>query len=957
MLHVHSCFQLMESTVIPEKYVIKAKELGFRTVSINDREMYGCQKLSYFATQHSLCAIFGKEFQTPEGRVSFFALDRQGYFELVRFHNGVFPLTSLLDSVNIVKIFHSPKTYEALKKIPNAYYGYCAISEVIEHPLSVFFLPVVALSQPELEAYRALALLKKEPTATTTADALVKPEEGIFLLSEQQLLQKYAHLQPSIARLFSLLERFSSYSLQVATTIPLPATAKAYSSTGLGKPEEEMLLQYVEEQLQKIPSERRKEYEERANYELTILLEKKFARYLLLAKDFIDCCKKVGAIVGAGRGSSVASLVVHLLGITKPDPLLHKLIFERFMHSERNDPPDIDIDVEDTLRNQVLNEIRDRYTAVRVAQIATFGTFGEINLNREIEKNLPLQQYLQNCTCKQEVFDCLSNLPHFASVHAAGIIVTEQNLQELIPLTLHETQTITQFDMNDLSQLEIIKFDILGLSTLSILKQIGLNYDSLPLEDKSVYEHTSPDTLSGVFQLDSVSGRKLVKSFHPKSFSDLRILISLNRPGPLQSGIDNKLIRASEGSYQPVFAHPLLKEILQDTFGFPIFQEQILEIAMKIGNLTPAQADTLRIAMAKKLPELMNRYRKEFLAGAIVHHIDQPFAEKVFKDMESFAGYAFNKAHATAYAMMTFWLLYAKHYHPFQFYKTLLNHHSGNPEKCFDLLQEMRRVKIHLLPPDVNNSEMGTTQENGDLRAGFYLITEGFTPIFSKIIELRRQQKFSTLKDFFQRMQTLSLPDRVLYKLFTSGCLNSLESDMSFEELKDLRDEQKTELLFIKNALFGEKPKIVPKKLNLKAHDDLTILENQMHAFGFLVEYEKVFGLLFSPFSFLSFLKLGIITQVIQQGKTFEICDGKERMLVDDFSGRMHVGDAYIVIANRMGMKPMGCWEKSNNCITIEGNIFFANQRIISEEMDTMRSAGVKKLVIHAERKRWEVVL
>jgi DNA polymerase-3 subunit alpha len=960
MLHIHSCYQLLESTVRIEKLVETAKSFGYRHIALCDTELFGAQKLFHCARRSGLMPIIGKETTTEQGKISLYALNRKGYEILVAFHNKLKQLHELLLSDEILKVYQYPVSEKVLLECPHTYYGFVSDEKYISDAHSLFFFPVTYVTDSDNRCYLSVQSIERRIKGISETNFMER-ETSLPLCEEKYLKERYPTYKEAIGRVFELQELYEDYSLRVSVAIPIPPRIKDKIARE-NKTKEDVLVEMVAEKIAQIPENVRFAYKERIDEELRIIIDKDFTGYLLLAYDFIDCCQKAGAMVGPGRGSAVASLVVHLLGITLPDPIENGLMFERFLNLERSDPPDIDIDVEDTKRQEVIEEIKVRYTIYHVAQIVTFGSFGEKNIEREIERNHALKEILEESGEKKRIINILSSLPKNISTHAAGIILADDDIRTLVPVSFVGQQLISQYDMVDLAQIGITKFDLLGLSTLSFLRETGYDVSLTKPVDDFVYQSLSSETLSGIFQLDSYSGRKLTREFRPEHFKDLRILISLNRPGPEQSGI---AARISASRTQTVFKYagiPILEKILSETYGVPIFQEQIMEIGMKIGDLSASEADNLRKAMAKKKPDLITPYRKAFLLGAEKKHIDRSTAESIFNTIHDFSGYAFNKAHATAYAFITYWTLYIKHYHPLEFYRVAINKNIGDRTKVFGLLVECRKRGIRLLPPDLEHSSLEVKSEGVNLRAGYNMIRNVNHALFERVIDTRESRKCTSFEEVLKRLSPFLEEEQIAKQIWRSGLFKYSNEDPSFSKIMDQRQSTFRDLKDINHTLFGIKTDEKQKNKNIPVEESsdngrIRDLSKQLSAFGYTIDYEIIFGLEFPPFSTFSGIKIVLVTGVESNGKYFIGSDGCLAYRLEHQKGVVAVGSFIIIKDTKYRLKALGIWEPGNKQMIFEYGVFLQYEKEITDEKENLRQAGVKRISIRFGNKIVEVGL
>lgn len=583
-----------------------------------------------------------------------------------------------------------------------------------------------------------------------------------------------------------------------------------------------------------------KEIEARLEYELKIITQKGYATYFLVVADFVNWAKKQGIAVGPGRGSAAGSLVAYSMKITDLDPLFHQLPFERFLNPDRPSPPDIDLDFADNRRDEVIKYVTDKYGSDKVAQIITFGTMearaavrdvgralgmpyaqpdriaklippGAQGFPMSIEKALEVSPELAYAYQHEEDTKRLLDLARkvegvarHASVHAAGIVLSDKELTYYTPLQ-KETKgdrIITQFDMYCLDlnaaggkkAIGLLKMDLLGLRNLSILEQaikfvkksrgIDVNLENLPLDDKAAYDVIASGETTGIFQLESAGMRRLARDLKPTKFTDISAMVALFRPGPMEwipSFIEGKL-----NPKKIKYPHEALKAILAETYGIAVYQEQCMQIAHIMAGYSLVEADKLRMAIGKKKPEVMKKEKEKFMSGCLKVGYSKEVAEKVFSLIEKFVGYGFNKAHSACYAMIAYQTAYMKAKYPIEFMTAVLaaeSHGSGpmRDEKVAQAVLECKRNKIPLLPPDINKSDSDFSIEDIDEKTGAGKIRFGLSAVknvgeaaIETIIEARKEKgEFKTMTDLISRVDLQKVNKKTLESLIKAGAMDA----------------------------------------------------------------------------------------------------------------------------------------------------------------------------------------
>ena len=560
-------------------------------------------------------------------------------------------------------------------------------------------------------------------------------------------------------------------------------------------------------------------YRQRLQKEIGMIQKMGFSGYFLIVSDFIGYAKSKGIPVGPGRGSGAGSLAAYCLGITEIDPMANGLLFERFLNPERVSPPDIDIDFCIQGREEVIQYVRNKYGQDHVAQIITFGKMQARAVIRDVGRaldmpygevdriakmipntlNITLQEALQQEPRLNELAkgnpevkklltlaQALEGLPRHASTHAAGVVISNRPLVEVVPLYRgQQNEIMTQYAMKDVEKIGLIKFDFLGLKTLTMIEDVlkrveasrgeRLDLRRISLTDRKTYELLSSGDTSGVFQLESSGMKDLVVRLLPERFEDLVALLALYRPGPLKSGMVDDFIKRKQGKTQITYEVSELKEILEETYGVIVYQEQVMKIATKLASFNLSQADILRRAMGKKNAEEMAMQKKNFIEGAQKGKIAGRKAEKLFDLMAKFAEYGFNKSHSAAYALVAFQTAFLKAHFPVEFMAALLSSEMGNSDKILRHLGECREKKIEVLPPDVNESQQDFTVLGEKIRFGLAAVKNVGLAAIQSILSAREEKgNFTSLADFCLKVDLRKVNKRVIESLIKSGSFESL---------------------------------------------------------------------------------------------------------------------------------------------------------------------------------------
>jgi DNA polymerase-3 subunit alpha len=571
------------------------------------------------------------------------------------------------------------------------------------------------------------------------------------------------------------------------------------------------------------------EYAERLDREIQMIQKMKFSGYFLIVWDFIRYARSKGIPVGPGRGSAAGSLVSYAMAITDIDPLQYGLLFERFLNPERVNFPDIDVDFCMNRRGEVIQYVTQKYGREQVAQIITFNTLGARAAIKDVGRvlevpfpdverltkmvpnvlNISLEDAIQqepgfNEAAKKDprVDDVLKvalrleGLARNCSVHAAGVVISPQPLQELIPLyKTNRDEIVTQFDMNGLDKLALLKMDFLGLTTLTLIqdalrlikKRHGVDVvpEDLPLDDKGTYEIFCKGFTSGVFQFESAGMRDILRRYQPSRLEDLTALNALYRPGPIQGGMVDDFIERKWGRRAVQYDLPELGELLEETYGVIVYQEQVMQISNRLAGYSLGDADLLRRAMGKKKAEEMAEHRERFTQGAVERGFPQRKVEKIFDLMEQFAGYGFNKSHSAAYAYLAFVTAFLKAHYPVDFMAALLTSETGNTAKVVKYINECREMGIPILPPDVDHSEWsftpdGTPQTGKGIRFGLGAVKNVGQSAVEAIAKAREQVgRFTSLHEFCETVDLGAVNRRMIESLIRAGAMDSMEGTRS----------------------------------------------------------------------------------------------------------------------------------------------------------------------------------
>ncbi len=558
------------------------------------------------------------------------------------------------------------------------------------------------------------------------------------------------------------------------------------------------------------------EMEERLQYELRVIQQMDYSHYFLIVWDLIEYARQAKVIVGPGRGSAAGSLVAYSLGITNIDPLKYSLLFERFLNPERISMPDIDIDFCDDKREKIMQYVCEKYGQERVAQIITFGTMAaraavrdvgralaipyaevdrlaklipvevKMTIKKALEQSRELQSLYQEEPYRHllDTSMAVEGMPRHASTHAAGVVIAEEPLINFVPLyKTTDSTVVTQFPMNTLEDLGLLKMDFLGLKTLSIIgealenieKRHGteIDIDQIPLDDSKTYQLLSQGATTGTFQLESTGMRSVLRELMPNKFEDIIAVVALYRPGPMEQ--IPVFVKSKHGKRDIKYAHPVLEPILNETYGVIVYQEQIMEIAARMAGFTLGQADLLRRAIGKKKMEILDEQRQLFINGCAGNGYSKDLAAEIYDLILKFASYGFNKSHAAAYAMIAYQTAYLKANYAVEFMAALMTVYYSNSDKVALYIEDCRRMGLELLPPDINESDKHFTPVGENrIRFGLAAVKNVGMGAIESIVEARQGKPYISMRDFVSRVDLRSCNRKVLESLVKCGAFDSL---------------------------------------------------------------------------------------------------------------------------------------------------------------------------------------
>jgi len=764
----------------------------------------------------------------------------------------------------------------------------------IGHELSI---PLVAtndchyLDREDAEVHDILLCIQTGKTLKDE-DRLKFPNDQFYFKSPSEMISDLPRFEEAISNSFYIAERcnyemeFGRYKypeFHVPDGVSLEELLIKKAKEGLKR-----RLEQKENRKGKLSKGLIKSYWDRLEYELDILKKMGYAGYFLIVADFIEYARRSNIPVGPGRGSAAGSLVAYALNITNIDPIEYGLLFERFLNPGRISMPDIDIDFCMKRRDDVIRYVEEKYGKENVCQIITFGSMKARAVVRDVGRalDIPLKEVdriaklippsihitldeaienepeLKRLSEEDEsiarllrISKKLEGLTRHVSTHASGVVIADKPLVEYLPLYKgSKNEIMTQFPMDRIEQLGLIKFDFLGLKTLTVIRHaldlikekrgIEIDIDNISLDDPAVYQLCCDGKTTGVFQLESSGMKELMRRLQPREFRDLIALIALYRPGPLGSNMVDDFIKRKHGQVEIDYFHPSLEPILKETYGIILYQEQIMKIAQVLSGYSMSEADELRKAIAKKKREILDQHKERFIKGAIENGADKELAEHLFDLIEKFGGYGFNKSHSTAYAMVAYQTAYLKAHYPLEFMTALLTQDMGNQDKTIKNIAECREMGIEILPPDINESQADFTIVGEKIRFGLAAVKNvGIKAVEAIIREREKNGPFKDLVDFCRRIDNSKVNKKVIEGLIQCGAFDftGISRSRLFNGLDDiLRTCNTSHSNHCQLFIFGEQPKneIQDIKIELpdsEEWDEKEKLRREKEALGFYI--------------------------------------------------------------------------------------------------------------------------
>ena len=807
------------SSMIKIKDLVKvAKENNLKALTITDNNMYGVLDFYKECKNNNIKPIVGLEVTIDETKFILYAMNYEGYKNLIKIATlmseniSLNDLTKHSDNILCIVPYPSRKLYNELNKIYEyIFIGYKDISEKerIKSSNKVYMHEILCLKKEDEEYLKYLYAIKEAKT--------VKEIDNFKDVSLLPITNNNEKTNAQIYDLCNLEIKFHNNLMPIISE-------NAY----------DVLKQKCMDGMRKIfGSVAPKKYIDRLKYELKTINNMGFCNYFLIVEDYVKYAKENGILVGPGRGSAAGSLVSYLLNITTIDPIKYDLLFERFLNPERITMPDIDIDFEDLRRGEVINYCIKKYGTKKVVPIITFGSLGPRQVIKDVGKVLEIDSkkidtlsklldpktpliinykdkkvntYLQNNQQIKRVYKIalkLEGLKRQTSVHAAGIVMARYDLDQIIPLNKHHDFYTTGYDMTYLEEIGLLKMDFLGIANLNLISNIlneieNLNFDNIPLDDKKTIDLFSKGDTKGIFQFEKDGMISFLKKLKVNSLNDIIAAIALYRPGPMQN-IDS-YIRRKEGKEKIDYIHPNLENILKPTYGIIIYQEQIMLIARRMASYTFAEADLLRRAMSKKKEDILLNERPKFINNCVKNGYPKDKAEEVYNLILKFASYGFNKSHSVGYAMIAYKMAYLKANFRTLFLKNLLSSAINSATKTMEYIYECKLNKINVILPDINHSIGNYIIYKGDILYPLNNLKGISTEVTNQILTEREKAPFKDIFDFVRRTYKKAVTTKVIQTLILAGSfdrlgynrktlISNLEIILNYGELGEYLDE------------------------------------------------------------------------------------------------------------------------------------------------------------------------
>lgn len=809
-LYIKTENSLLNSMISIDKLIDFAKKNNIKSLTITDNNMYGVMEFYHKCLENEIKPIIGLEVIIENKKIILYCLNYDGYKNLIKIATSQSDNTLNYEFLSIhsdnllcIVPYNSINIYLKLECIFKIIYkGYKNLEErkKLEGTNLIYINEILYLNKIDSIYYKYLVGIR---------DGVILEKVNYnnlnYLYTLDEIKKMYPNDLENNYKITDLCNVKLEFHLNLLPVYEFDENISSY----------EFLRKLSFDGLNKIfGRDIEKKYIDRLNYELDVINKMGFCNYFLVVYDYVNFAKKSGILVGPGRGSAASSLVSYCLNITTIDPIKYDLLFERFLNPERVSMPDIDIDFEYDRREEVIDYCRKKYGIKKTAPIITFGTLGAKQVIRDVARVMDIdldivdtlsklldskqnlkENYLKNKKIKdllninKDLFNLykistkLEGLKRHKTIHAAGVVISNCDLDEVIPLDMHSDNFyITGYSMEYLEEIGLLKMDFLALKNLSIItdvikqinasEKVNLSFDNIPLDDEEAIKIFYNGYTLGIFQFESKGMINFIKKLKPNCFDDIVSSIALFRPGPMQN-IDT-YIRRKHLEEKVDYIHPDLENILSSTYGIIIYQEQIMQIAVKLAGFSLGEADILRKAMSKKKSDILLSKKEDFIYRSISRGYSKEISTKIFDFILKFAEYGFNKAHSVSYAIIAYKMAYLKSHYKEYFMKSLLTYVMGSELKTKDYIYECKLTQTHLLTPDINISENEYLISNHSLRYPLSGIKGIGNSISSIIIEERKKSKYLDIFDFVKRIYGKNINEKILQILNHAGCLKSL---------------------------------------------------------------------------------------------------------------------------------------------------------------------------------------
>ncbi len=809
-LNIKTHYSLLSSMIKIDDLIDYAKKHNIKQLTITDNDMYGVMEFYKMCKSNGIKPIVGLEIKIDDLKIILYCMNYEGYKNLIKINtlnmeNNLTLKELKMYSKHLVCIvpFDSIKLYDDLKKIFQYIFKSYKSSDERNK-----------LSGSNLVYMNEILYLTKEDAKYI--NYLLAIRDGLLVSDESQILSNHLKTFDEVKNLFPE-DLQNNYLINDLCNLELVFNQKLipeYACPNNLSSKDYLKKLCIRGLKKKFGLQVKRIYLDRLNYEIDIISKMGFCDYFLIVWDYVNYAKKQGILVGPGRGSAAGSLVAYLLNITDVDPIKYNLFFERFLNPQRISMPDIDIDFEYNRREEVINYCIQKYGIKKVAPIITFGTLGAKQAIRDVARTMDIDltivdkiskmlnsnlTLMENYKQNKKLYDYLNDKPKLlemykiaskleglkrhSSVHAAGIVMSKVDLDEVIPISKkHEDFYTTGYDMEYLEEIGLLKMDFLGLRNLTLITDVitdinnvlnlNLNFDSIPLNDQKAISIFTTANTTGIFQFESGGMRNFLMKLRPTSFEEIVAAIALFRPGPMNN-IDS-YIRRKQWLEKIDYLHEDLVNVLKPTYGIIVYQEQIMQIASIMAGYSLGEADLLRRAMSKKKEEIMIKEREKFIQRSVERGYQEEVANKVYDLILRFAAYGFNRSHSVAYSMIAYKMAYLKAHYPLFFMKSLLSMVVGSEIKTKEYIYECKNNNIVIIPPDINKSYAEYVVTKKGIICPLSIIKNIGVNACNTIIQERQNGPYKDIYDFIGRIYGKSVNKKTMISLIKAGCFKSV---------------------------------------------------------------------------------------------------------------------------------------------------------------------------------------